>query len=170
MQKCKMPTHEMPLIYVFGVRVLGLGQAFFVLWFRAMQFCHWRLVPRSTSQDHAALWAFTMLEYITTRSMIFGDDFLLKVPWPQANELHHQLVIICGFSPAWGNLRSQLLQIITLYDYTLSRQQGSHLECSSPILLSFSEMVEQVKWFLFKFCVLLFQFSFSFFWSVLQNP
>ena len=159
----KTTTHEMPLIYVFGVWVLGLGQAFFVLWFWAMQFCHWRLVPRSTSQDHAALWAFTMLEYITTRSMIFGDDFLLKVPRQQVNKLHHQLVIICGFSPAWGNLRSQLLQIIKLYNYTLSRQQGLQMECFSPILLSVSEMFELVKWFLCKLFVLNFQFSFSFF-------
>ena len=136
----KTPTHEMPLIYVFGVWVLGLGQAFFVLWFWAMQFCLWRLVPRSTSQDHAALWAFTMLEYITTRSMIFGDDFLLKVPCQQDNKLNHQLVIICGCSLARGNLRSQLLQIIKIYHYTLSRQQSSQMEFSSPILLSFSEM------------------------------
>ena len=82
---------------------------------------------------------------ITTRSMIFGDDFLLKVPWQQANKLNHQLVIICGFSLARGNIRSQLLHVIKIYNYTFSRQQGLQIECSSPILLSFSEMVEEVN-------------------------
>ena len=42
----KTPMYEMPLIYVFGV--FGLGRAFFVLGFRAMAFCHWRFVPRSS--------------------------------------------------------------------------------------------------------------------------
>ena len=37
----KMPMHEMPLTFVLG------GWAFFVLGFRVLAFCHWRLVPGS---------------------------------------------------------------------------------------------------------------------------
>ena len=126
--------YEIPPICVFFFQFLHCG---FGLW-------NFFIGPRSTSEGHAVPWAFTMLEYITTRSMIFGDDFLLKVPWQQANEFHHQLVIICGFSLARGNLQSQLLQIIKLYNYTLSRQQGSQMECPSPILLSFSECLKKL--------------------------
>ena len=43
----KTLVYEMPLIYVFGVRGFGLGQAFFVLGFWAMAYCHWRFVPSS---------------------------------------------------------------------------------------------------------------------------
>ena len=39
--------------------------------------------------------------------------------------------------------------------YDCHFQQGSHMECSSPRLLSVCEMFELVKWFLCKFCVYL---------------
>ena len=35
----KTPMYEMPLIFVFRVRVLGLGRAFFVLGFWVLAFC-----------------------------------------------------------------------------------------------------------------------------------
>ena len=35
----KTAMYEMPLIYVFGDWVMGLGRAFFVLVFSAMAFC-----------------------------------------------------------------------------------------------------------------------------------
>ena len=43
----KTLTHEMPLVYVFGVGVLGVRPALFVLGFWAIAFCHWCFVPRS---------------------------------------------------------------------------------------------------------------------------
>ena len=44
----KTPMYEMPLIFVFRARVLGVGRVFFVLRFRVLAFCHWRFVPRSS--------------------------------------------------------------------------------------------------------------------------
>ena len=46
--------YEMPLIYVFGVRGFWLGQAFFVLGFWAMAYCHRCFVP--SSLEVVVLW------------------------------------------------------------------------------------------------------------------
>ena len=70
---------EMPLLYVFGDWVLGLGRAFFVLVFWAMAFCHWSFVPRSSYINVATFVSMQPIYPKKMLSLIFLRRFCIDL-------------------------------------------------------------------------------------------